>query len=71
MSPASASHTIRFPGSVFGSVAVELMAIVSPGLDVANTILSHAADVGTEFIVMGGCRIDGRGIRASTRDRCL
>ena len=39
---------------MFGSVAVELMAIVSPGLDVANTILSHAADVGTEFIVMGG-----------------
>jgi nucleotide-binding universal stress UspA family protein len=33
---------------------VELQRIVSPGLDVANTILSHAADAGTDFIVMGG-----------------
>jgi nucleotide-binding universal stress UspA family protein len=33
---------------------VELQRIVSPGLDVANTILSHAADAGTDLIVMGG-----------------
>jgi nucleotide-binding universal stress UspA family protein len=33
---------------------VELQRIVSPGLDVANTLLSHAADAGTDFIVMGG-----------------
>jgi nucleotide-binding universal stress UspA family protein len=33
---------------------VELRRIVSPTLDVANTILSHAADAGTDFIVMGG-----------------
>jgi nucleotide-binding universal stress UspA family protein len=33
---------------------VELQRIVSPTVDVANTILSHAADAGTDFIVMGG-----------------
>jgi nucleotide-binding universal stress UspA family protein len=33
---------------------VELKQIVVHGLDVANTILSHAADSGADFIVMGG-----------------
>ncbi len=33
---------------------VELRQIVVRDLDVANTILSHAADAGTDFIVMGG-----------------
>jgi nucleotide-binding universal stress UspA family protein len=33
---------------------VELRRIVAGDLDVANTILSHAADAGTDFIVMGG-----------------
>ena len=33
---------------------VELRQIVVRDLDVANTILSHAADSGTDFIVMGG-----------------
>jgi nucleotide-binding universal stress UspA family protein len=33
---------------------VELKRIVSGGSDVANTILSHAADVSADFIVMGG-----------------
>ena len=33
---------------------VELKRIVSGGTDVANTILSHAADVSADFIVMGG-----------------
>jgi nucleotide-binding universal stress UspA family protein len=33
---------------------VELKQIVSGGTDVANTILSHAADVSADFIVMGG-----------------
>jgi nucleotide-binding universal stress UspA family protein len=33
---------------------VELKQIVVRDLDVANTILSHAADAGTDFIVMGG-----------------
>jgi nucleotide-binding universal stress UspA family protein len=33
---------------------VELKPIVSGGTDVANTILSHAADVSADFIVMGG-----------------
>ena len=28
--------------------------IVAPDIDVANTILSHAADAGIDFIVMGG-----------------
>jgi nucleotide-binding universal stress UspA family protein len=27
---------------------------VSPDVDVANTLLSHASDAGTDFIVMGG-----------------
>ena len=33
---------------------VELRQIVVRDLDVANTILSHAADAGTDFMVMGG-----------------
>jgi nucleotide-binding universal stress UspA family protein len=33
---------------------VNLQKIVSPDVDVANTLLSHAADAGTDFIVMGG-----------------
>ncbi|PWT92514.1 MAG: universal stress protein UspA, partial [Proteobacteria bacterium] len=33
---------------------VELQRIVVRDLDVANTILSHAADAGTDLIVMGG-----------------
>jgi nucleotide-binding universal stress UspA family protein len=33
---------------------VNLQKIVSPEVDVPNTILSHAADAGTDFIVMGG-----------------
>jgi len=33
---------------------VELRQIVVRDLDVANTILSHAADAGTDFLVMGG-----------------
>ncbi len=33
---------------------VELQRIVAGDLDVANTVLSHAADAGTDFIVMGG-----------------
>jgi nucleotide-binding universal stress UspA family protein len=33
---------------------VEVKRIVSGGVDVANTILSHAADSATDFIVMGG-----------------
>jgi len=33
---------------------VDLHRIVVRDLDVANTILSHAADAGTDFIVMGG-----------------
>jgi nucleotide-binding universal stress UspA family protein len=33
---------------------VELQRIVARDLDVANTILSHAADAGTDFLVMGG-----------------
>jgi nucleotide-binding universal stress UspA family protein len=35
-------------------VKAELHRIVSVDLDVANTILSHAADAGTDLIVMGG-----------------
>jgi nucleotide-binding universal stress UspA family protein len=33
---------------------VELQRIVVRDLDVANTLLSHAADVGCDFMVMGG-----------------
>ena len=33
---------------------VNLQKIVSPEVDVPNTLLSHAADAGTDFIVMGG-----------------
>ena len=33
---------------------VELSELVADDIDVPNTILSHAADVGTDFIVMGG-----------------
>jgi nucleotide-binding universal stress UspA family protein len=33
---------------------VDLQQIIVRDLDVANTILSHAADAGTDFIVMGG-----------------
>jgi nucleotide-binding universal stress UspA family protein len=33
---------------------VELAELVADDIDVPNTILSHAADVGTDFIVMGG-----------------
>jgi nucleotide-binding universal stress UspA family protein len=33
---------------------VELKQIVVRDLDVANTILSHVADAGADFIVMGG-----------------
>ena len=33
---------------------VNLQRIVVRDLDVANTILSHAADAGTDLIVMGG-----------------
>jgi len=33
---------------------VDVKRIVSPDTDVANTILSHAADTGADFIVMGG-----------------
>jgi nucleotide-binding universal stress UspA family protein len=33
---------------------VELRQIVVQDLDVANTILSHSADIGADFIVMGG-----------------
>ena len=33
---------------------VELRPIVAPDFDVANTILSHAADNSTDLIVMGG-----------------
>ena len=33
---------------------VDVKRIVSPDTDVASTILSHAADSGTDFIVMGG-----------------
>jgi nucleotide-binding universal stress UspA family protein len=33
---------------------VELREIVAGDLDIANTILSHAADAGSDLIVMGG-----------------
>jgi nucleotide-binding universal stress UspA family protein len=33
---------------------VNLQKIVSPEVDIPNTLLSHAADAGTDFIVMGG-----------------
>ena len=33
---------------------VELMPVVAPDLDVADAILSHAADTSTDLIVMGG-----------------
>jgi nucleotide-binding universal stress UspA family protein len=33
---------------------VELERIVTPETDVASTILSHAADVSADFLVMGG-----------------
>jgi len=33
---------------------VDVERIVAPGLDIANTILSHAADTSADFIVMGG-----------------
>ena len=33
---------------------VEVERIVSPDLDVANTLLSHAADSSADFMVMGG-----------------
>jgi nucleotide-binding universal stress UspA family protein len=33
---------------------VELKRLIAPDLDVANAILSHAADTGADFIVMGG-----------------
>jgi nucleotide-binding universal stress UspA family protein len=33
---------------------VDLTRIVTEGTDVANTILSYAADVSADFIVMGG-----------------
>jgi nucleotide-binding universal stress UspA family protein len=36
------------------ALKVELRRIVAGDLDVANTILSHASDAGTDFIVMGG-----------------
>jgi nucleotide-binding universal stress UspA family protein len=35
-------------------LTVELKRIVSGGLDIANTLLSHAADSSADFIVMGG-----------------
>jgi nucleotide-binding universal stress UspA family protein len=35
-------------------VKVELKRIVAPGTDVANTILSYAADSSADFVVMGG-----------------
>jgi nucleotide-binding universal stress UspA family protein len=33
---------------------VELKRLIAPGLDVANAVLSYAADAGADFIVMGG-----------------
>ena len=33
---------------------MEFKSIVAPDVDVPNTILSHAADSGADFIVMGG-----------------
>jgi nucleotide-binding universal stress UspA family protein len=36
------------------SLKVELKPLVAPDTDVPNTILSYAADSGTDFIVMGG-----------------
>jgi len=33
---------------------VEIKRLVAPDIDVANTILSHAADSAADFIVMGG-----------------
>jgi nucleotide-binding universal stress UspA family protein len=33
---------------------VELRRIVVRDLDVTNTLLSHAADIGSDFMVMGG-----------------
>jgi nucleotide-binding universal stress UspA family protein len=36
------------------NLKVELSELVADDIDVPNTILSHAADVGTDFIVMGG-----------------
>ena len=36
------------------NLKVELSELVAEDIDVPNTILSHAADVGTDFIVMGG-----------------
>jgi nucleotide-binding universal stress UspA family protein len=35
-------------------IKVELERIVSAEVDVSNVILSHAADIGTDFLVMGG-----------------
>jgi nucleotide-binding universal stress UspA family protein len=35
-------------------ITVELERIVSAEVDVSNVILSHAADIGTDFLVMGG-----------------
>jgi nucleotide-binding universal stress UspA family protein len=48
------------PGAAIGQhlarhgLSVEVKRIVASGTDVASTILSHAADSATDFIVMGG-----------------
>ena len=46
--PTSPSHLARH------GVKVELKRIVTAETDVANTILSHAADSSADFLVMGG-----------------
>jgi nucleotide-binding universal stress UspA family protein len=50
----------ELPGADMGQhlarhgLSVEVKRLVSPDTDVASTILSHAADTGADFIVMGG-----------------
>ena len=52
--------TKELPGADFAQhlarhgLKVELSELVAADIDVPNTILSHAADAGTDFIVMGG-----------------
>ncbi|HEY1361874.1 MAG TPA: universal stress protein [Xanthobacteraceae bacterium] len=56
----SGSDTEEIPGFDIAhhlarhGLKVELKSIVAPDLDVSSSILSHAADVSADFIVMGG-----------------
>jgi nucleotide-binding universal stress UspA family protein len=53
-------HSDEIPGADLGEhlahhgLTVEVKRIVSADLDVANTLLSHAADTSADFMIMGG-----------------